>query len=193
MGMSSYFLQLLQNNKSNSGTLQSVKNAYYSIVKPRFLANKISNIYWKNAQQLTNGDKGTYNSILFVLNTFGTIANANTLATDLSANNVAQIISTAKTVTPFTMDSITGYQSVSVAYELYRFVAYFQQNGSVTSGDQTPAIKTTIDRFVAGYPQYLKKVNQIAPNSPLAFLSQNLPNDADCPILSKLAINNTDG
>jgi hypothetical protein len=186
MGLSSYFREMVKNNKSNSAILLSLKNAYYSIVKPRFLANTLSNLYWKNAQNLTNSDKGTYNSILFVLNTIASIAGENTLEKDLSANNVAKIITKSDNVTPFTMDSISGYQSLSVAFELYRFVAYFQKNGEVTSGNKSPAVKTTIDRFVSGYPEYLKRVSQVAPDSPLVFLLKNLPNDKGCPIISKL-------
>jgi len=186
MGLSSYFLELIKINKSNSATLLSLKNAYYSITKPRFLANTLSNLYWKNAQTLTNSDKGTYNSVLFVLNTIASIAGENTLDKDLSANNVAKIISSSDNATPFTMDSIGGYQSLSVAFELYRFVAYFQKNGGITSGDKSPAVKTTFDRFISGYPQYLKKVSQIAPESPLVFLLRNMPNDKGCPVISKL-------
>ena len=186
IGLSSYFIQLIKNNKSSSSILQSLKNAYYSIIKPRFLANTLSNVYWKNVKTITNGDKGTNNSIIFALNTFSSIANTNTLLTDLSENNVAQIISDTTSVTPFTIDSILGYHSLSVAFELYRYVKYFEGHGEDTSGDKKAAIKTTYDRFISGYPQYLSKVNQIAPDSPLVFLMRNKLNDKTCPVLSKI-------
>lgn len=185
-GLSSFFLQLIKKNKSSSSTLLSLKNAYYSIIKPRFLANTLSNVYWKNVKTITNSDKGTNNSIIFALNTFASIANTNTLLADLSENNVAQIISNTTSVTPFTVDSILGYHSLSVAFELYRYVKYFEGHGEDTSGDKKPAIKTTYDRFISGYPQYLSKVNQIAPDSPLVFTLRNTLNDKTCPVLSKL-------
>ena len=185
-GLSSFFLQLIKKNKSSSSTLLSLKNAYYSIIKPRFLANTLSNMYWKNVKTITNDDKGTNNSIIFALNTFGAIANTSTLLTDLSENNVAQIISNTTSVTPFTIDSILGYHSLSVAFELYRYVKYFEGHGEDTSGDKKPAIKTTYDRFISGYPQYLSKVNQIAPDSPLVFTLRNKLNDKPCPVLSKI-------
>lgn len=185
-GLSSYFIHLIKSNKSSSSILLSLKNAYYSIIKPRFLANTLSNVYWKNVKTITNGDKGTNNSIIFALNTFASIANTNTLLADLSENNVAQIISNTTSVTPFTVDSIVGYQSLTVAFELYRYVKYFEKHGEDTSGDKKPAIKTTYDRFISGYPQYLSKVNQIAPDSPLVFTLRNKLNDKTCPILSKI-------
>jgi hypothetical protein len=176
-GLTAYFLQLVQKNKSNSGILLSLKNAYYAIVKHRFLMNTLSNIYWKNVQALTNSDKGTFNSVVFVLNTCASLANTNTLETDLSENNVANIISAE---TPFTMDSIWLYQMVSVTYELVRFLSNFQENGENTSGSGSPAITTTSDHFISGYQQYLQKINQIAPKSPLLFMLKNLPSSTDC-------------
>ena len=176
-GLSAYFVKLVQKNKSNTTVLLSLKNAYYAVVKQRFLMNTLSNIYWQNVQALTNSDKGTYNSVLFVLNTGASLANTNTLETDLYATDVAKIVSVD---TPFTMDSIWLYQIASVTYELGRFVSYFQQNGANTSGSGTPAITTTFDHFISGYQQYLQKINQIAPNSPLHFALNNLPNSSDC-------------
>ena len=41
-GLSTFFLQSIIKNKSNSATLLSLKHAYYAIIKPRFLANKLS-------------------------------------------------------------------------------------------------------------------------------------------------------
>jgi hypothetical protein len=107
----------------------------------------------------------------------------NTLAADLSANDVAKIIAED---TPFTFDALWLYQMTSIAFELHRFAAYFQTNGSITSGNKTPAITTTLDKFISGYPQYLQKINQVEPNSPLVFLLRYLPSNADCPIVSKL-------
>lgn len=184
-GLSAYFLQLVQKNKSNASVLLSLKNAYYAVIKQRFLMNTLSNIYWQNAKALTNSDKGTYNSILFVLNTGSFLANTNTLETDLSANNVAQIV---KSDTPFTMDSLWLYQMASVTYELVRFGLYFEKNGENTSGKGTPAITTKYGSFISGYQQYLQKINQIAPKSPLLFMFQHIPNGSDCEsvnILSK--------
>jgi hypothetical protein len=183
-GLSAYFLQQIQKNKNKSSVLLGLKNAYYSVIKPRFLANKLSNLYWQNAQSLTNSDKGTFNSVVFVLNTIADLASTNKLETDLSANEVANILSIGS---PFTMDSLWLYQMMSVAFEMYRFCAYFQSNGSVTSGSNLPAITTTIGKFASGYQQYLNKVNQVAPKSPLLFLSQNYPNPNDCIAFSTLS------
>lgn len=183
-GLSSYFLQQIQKNKEKTSVLLSLKNAYYAIIKPRFLANTVSNVYWQNAKSLTNSDKGTFNSVIFVLNTIGNLASTNTLAADLSANDVAQVVSSD---TPFTMDSLWLYQIMSVSFELYRFCANFQSNGASTSGSGSPAIKTTASTFISGYQKYLEKVNQSAPKSPLAFLLQNLPSETECSVISKLS------
>lgn len=183
-GLSSYFLQQIQKNKANTSTLLSLKNAYYGIIKPRFLANTVSNVYWQNAQSLTNSDKGTFNSVIFVLNTISNLASTNTLSTDLSENDVAQVVSSN---TPFTMDSLWLYQIMSVSFELYRFCANFKSNGVSTSGSGSPAITTTASTFISGYQKYLEKVNQSAPKSPLVFLLQNLPSDTECSVISKLS------
>ena len=184
IGLSSYFLKQIQQNKGSSSVLLSLKNAYYSIVKPRFLANTLSNIYWQNAKVITNNDKGTYNSTVFVLNTFAGLANTNTLSSDLSANETAQIISTE---TPFTMDSLWVYQLASIAFELHRYVGYFKSNGSVTSGDGSPAITTTKDQIISGYPIYLQKSNQVEITSPLVFILKNPPSDIDCLLANNIS------
>ena len=185
-GLSDYFLSLIQKNKHSSRILASLKHAYYIIVKPRFLMKTLSNTYWQNAKSLTNEDKGTNNTILFVINTFASTANTNTLSTDLSENNVADIISSSSNVTPFTTDSIWCYQSISIAFELYRYILQFQRNGAEISGKGKPAISTTFSSIMGGYNQYLEKVTQVAPKSPLLFLLQNPPNDKKCPIKSTL-------
>lgn len=182
-GLSDYFVSQIQKNKTRASILLSLKNAYYAIIKPRFLMNTLSNIYWENAKSITNSDKGTFNSIIFVLNTGGSLATTNTLETDLSENNVAKIISKD---TKFTMDSLRLYQMMSVAFELYRFVAYFESNGSVTSGNGTPAITTTVSSFISGFPKYLEKTSQLASDSPLVFLAKHLPYDTKCEIMSNL-------
>lgn len=183
-GLSSYFLKQIQKNKTNPTILLSLKNAYYGIIKPRFLANTLSNVYWQNAQSLMNSDKGTFNSVIFVINTLGNLATTNTLSTDLSANDVAKVIDTN---TPFTMDSLWLYQIMSIAFELYRFCTYFQNNGTPTSGNNSPAITTTANIFISGYQKYLEKVNQTAPQSPLLFLLQNSPSNTDCSITTTLS------
>lgn len=188
-GLSSYFLSQIKTNKTRPNILLSLKNAYYAIIKPRFLINTLSNIYWQNAQSITNSDKGTFNSIIFVLNTGASLATANTLEKDLSENNVAKIVAHD---TPFTMDSLWLYQIASVGFELCRFVTYFEKNGSITSGSEKPAITTNATRFVSGFPKYLEKINQVTSNSPLVFLLKHLPNDSKCQTLSTLTqyINN---
>lgn len=181
-GLSSYFLNLIQKNKHSGSTLTSLKNAYYAIIKPRFLMNSLSNIYWQNVQSLTNSDKGTNNTILYVINTFASTANTNTLSTDLSENDVANIISSSSVKTPFTTDSIWCYQSISIAFELYRFVSKFQKSGANTK----PPVSTTLDSIMGGYNLYLQKVNQVAPTSPLLFLLENPVNDTNCPLMVTL-------
>ena len=188
-GLSAYFLQQIQKNKKRESILTSLKHAYYAVIKTRFLANSLSNIYWNNAESFTNSDKGTFNSAIFVLNTFSSLANTNTLATDLSENEVADIISKD---TPFTVDAIQLYQIMSIMFELQRFCAYFKVKGSSTSSSGNPAITTDLEKIRSGYKLYLQKVNQIAPSSPVLFLIQNLPADDKCPTVLKLSayINN---
>ena len=183
-GLSSYFLRQIQKNKEKTSVLLSLKNAYYGIIKSRFLANTVSNVYWQNAKSFTNSDKGTFNSVIFVLNTIGNLASTNTLDTDLSANDVAQVVSSD---TPFTMNSLWLYQITSVAFELYRFCSNFQRNGASTSGSGSPAITTTSSIFISGYQKYLEKINQSTSKSPLVFLLQNPPSDAKCSVVSKLS------
>lgn len=182
-GLSSYFLKQIIQNKTRPSILLSLKNAYYAIIKPRFLMNKLSTIYWKNAASLTNSDKGTVNSVLYVLNTCGELGQTNTLDKDLSANNVANIMKDSS----FTKDSLRIYQIMSVGFELYRFVAYFEKNGASTSGKGTAAITTTYTNFISGHPEYLNRINQVKIQSPLAFLMTNPPNNRECPIVDKLA------
>jgi hypothetical protein len=182
-GLSSYFLKQIIQNKTRQSILLALKNAYYAIIKPRFLMNTLSTVYWKNAASLTNGDKGTVNSVLYVLNTCGELGQTNTLDKDLSANNVANIMKDSS----FTKDSLRIYQIMSVGFELYRFVAYFEKNGASTSGKGTAAITTTYTNFISGHPEYLKGINQVEIKSPLAFLMTNPPNNSECPIVDKLA------
>lgn len=174
-GLSTYFLQSIIQNKSNTSILTSLKHAYYAIIKPRFLANRLSNIYWQNEQSFTNADKGTNDSILYVLNTFCELIREPTLAADLSANGAANIIGKN---TPFpSKEPIQIYQTASIVYELGRFI-----NKSGESGK----IKTTASKFLAGYPKYLEKVNKTKPNSPFLFILQNPPDVNDCPASSNL-------
>jgi hypothetical protein len=42
--LGNYFLQGIIANKFSPGELVKLKHAYYAIVKPRFLANTISNV-----------------------------------------------------------------------------------------------------------------------------------------------------
>lgn len=181
-GLSSYFLKQIIQNKTRPSILTSLKTAYYAIIKPRFIINELSNIYWKNAKSLTNNDKGTFNSVLYVLNTCSELGETNTLDKDLSANNVANIMKD----TSFTIDSLRMYQIMSVGFELYRFVAYFEKNGASTSGKGTAAITTTFTNFISGHPEYLKRTNQVEIQSPLVFLMSNPPNNNECPIVDKL-------
>jgi hypothetical protein len=163
----SYFLQKVKKNKSNAGVLLSLKHAYYAIIKPRFLLNTLSTVYWQNVKYLTNSDKGTHDSVIFVLNTCSSLARNSTLSADLSEADVAKILSND---TPFTMDSLLLYQLVSISFELYQFVIQFEKNAYVSSNPITTASK-----FISGYPLYLKKVNQIEQTSPLVFLLQYPP------------------
>ena len=176
--LSSYFLNQITQNKTRPTVLLSLKNTYYAIVKPRFVMNGLSNIYWKNAVSFTNSDKGTVNSILFVLNTFSEMVSINKLEEDLSTIDGIDITKD----TTFTKDTLRLYQLISIGFELYRFVSYFEKNGLKS----TSTIPTTFDAFISGYPQYLKKVNQIGIESPLVFLMRNPPNNEECPVINKL-------
>jgi hypothetical protein len=182
-GISSYFLKQIQQNKGTPSILTALKNAFYAIIKPRFLANTLSDIYWKNTKTITNNDKGTYNSIVFILNTYASLANTNTLSNDLSEENVAKIVASD---TPFTNDALWIYQLGSIAFELFRFTAEFQKNGTSTSGDGKTAINTTAGSFISGYPIYLKKSTQVEPTSPILFFLENLPNNSECPSVNNI-------
>jgi hypothetical protein len=171
-GLSAFFIQSIIQNKSNDTVLQSLKYAYYAIVKPRFVANALSNIYWQNAQTFTNADYGSNDSILYALNTFCELVNNPTLAADLSANSAASVVGTANSPFP-NNDPILMYQTASVAFEIGRFVNQFANLSA-------PKIQTNLSTFVAGYPQYLEKASQSAPASPLAFFMKNPPDAADC-------------
>ncbi len=185
IGLSSYYLQQIQKNKESSSILLSLKKSFYSIIKPRFLVNTLSNLYWNNAKQITNSDKGTYNSTIFVLNTYAGLANKNTLSADLAEEKVAKIISEDTT---FTMDALWLYQLGSIAIELIRFIERFQRDGGVTSGDGKPAINTTPEKIVSGYPIYLKKVSQVESQSPILFFMENLPDNSDCSVVNDLVL-----
>ena len=174
LGLSDYFLRSIIQNKSNGNALQSLKYAYYAIIKPRFLANLISNMYLQNAQTLTNEDKGSNDSIVFVLNTISDLANNSTLVADLSYNSAASIVGAKNSPIP-NNDTLRMYQTIGIAYELCRFV-----NASNTK------IQTTLSTLAAGYPQYMEKANQSAPLSPLLFLLKNPPDASDCASASNL-------
>ena len=175
-GMSAYFLKSITENKSNDGALQALKHAYYAIVKPRFLANRLSNMYWDNVKSFTSADKDSNNSLIYVVNTFAELIQTPTLETDLSANGAANVIGPD---TPFpSKDPIQIYQTASVVYELGRFV-----NKSHESGGK---IKTDLATFNAGYPQYLKSATGAAQTSPFLFILQNPPDSNDCPSAAHL-------
>ena len=171
-GFSAFFLNAIIQNKSNDNVLKSLKYAYYAIIKPRFLANTLSNIYWQNEPKFTNADYGSNDSILYVLNTFGDLVNNPTLAADLSANSAAAVVGVPNSPFP-NNDPISMYQTASVAFEMGRFVNQFANMNA-------PKIQTTVSTFVAGYPQYLEKASQSVPVSPVAFLAQNPPDASDC-------------
>lgn len=172
-GLSNYFLQSIIKHQSNSAALQELKQAYYAVIKPRFVANKLSNIYWENSKSFTNSDKGSNDSIIYVINTFGELVNSPTLAADLSANGAANIVAPG---TPFpNKDPIQIYQTVSVVYELCKFVNKFRELG------ESAKIKTDAKTFYSGYPEYLKKANQTEPSSPFLFILKNPPDENDCP------------
>jgi hypothetical protein len=170
-GMSAYFLKSITENKSNEGALQALKHAYYAIVKPRFLANRLSNMYWDNVQSFKSADKDSNNSLIYVVNTFSELMQTPTLETDLSANGAANVIGPD---TPFpSKDPIQIYQTASVVYELGRFVNKSRQSDG--------KIKTDLVTFNAGYPKYLKSATGDSQTSPFLFLLQNPPDSNDCP------------
>lgn len=171
-GPSAYFLQSIIANKSNGGALDSLKYAFYAFIKPRFLANRLSNMYWSNVKNFTNSDKGTNDSVVYVLNTFYELIRDSTLIADLSANGAANIIGDA---TPFpTLESIQIYQLVSVVYEIAKFIIEFEKSG------ENAKIKTTAAIFQSGYPAYLEKVSHTATDSPFLFILKYPPDTNDC-------------
>lgn len=173
-GLSNYFLQSIIQNSSNSGVLTSLKYAYYAVIKPRFLATALTNIYWDNMQSFANADKETNNSIVYVLNTLSELTHNPTLAADLSANGAADILGSQNGAPLFTLDALRLYQTASVAYELGRFLA--------KSNSTNNKITTDLPTFNAGYPKYLEKISQegAAPSSPFLFMVKNPPDANDC-------------
>lgn len=179
-----YFLQGIIANKFNPSGLLKLKNAYYSVIKPRFLANKASNVYWQNWQTLTNADGKSHDSVVYVINIINGLVTTPTLPEDLSGANTQTIVSSAELKTPFTMDSLRIYQTVSIAYELCRFLGQFS---AVLKPEQNP-IKTTASVFVVGFQKYLDTLNKVSIPSTLAFAINHPPNDTVCSI--KVLIDN---
>ena len=180
--LGNYFLQGIIANQYNSSGLLGLKNAYYAIIKPRFLANTISNLYWENWQTLTNADGDHHDSIAYVVNTMNGLVANTTFPKDLSGTNTQDILSGS--TTPFTMDALRLYQTSSVAYELYRYLMQFPKVSP-------NPIQTTPASFATGFQQYLDTLNNVAVPSTLAFVLQNPPNMKNCgtPILSTSATN----
>lgn len=166
--LGNYFLQGIIANKFSPGPLANLKNAYYAIVKPRFLANTISNVYWSNWQALTNADGTSHDSICYAINTMNDLVANATLPADLSGTNVQSILSTSDVPTPFTLDAIRLYQTTSVAYELHQFIIQFPK-------EKPNPIQTTPASFVKGFQQYLDTLNKVSVPSTLAFVLQNPP------------------
>lgn len=168
-GLSDYFLTSIIQNQQNQRILSSLKFAYYAIIKPRFLAKLLADMYQQNAVSLTNSDKETSDSVLYVLNTMCELAGNPTLIADLSANDAAHIVD-GKTI--FTMDTLLVYQTVGVIYELGRFASHCAK------------IKTDLARFNAGYPLYLQKIspdpNKEPPHSPIQFVLKYPPDKTNC-------------
>ena len=171
--LGNYFLQGIIANKFSSGALLKLKNAYYAIVKPRFLANTISTQYWNNWQTLMNADGKSYDSIVYVINTMNDLVSGSTLPSDLSGTNTQTIISTDAIKTPFTIDSLRLYQTTSVAHELYKFINKFP----IMSPNP---IQTTPATFYAGFQKYLDTLNKVSIPSTLAFVIKNPPNPENC-------------
>lgn len=171
--LGNYFLQGIIANKFNSNGLLKLKNAYYAIIKPRFLANAISTIYWNNWQTLMNSDGKSRDSIVFVINTMNDLVSDATLPVDLSGTNTQNIISTDKVPTPFTMDSLRLYQTMSVSHELYMFINKFP------TMPENP-IQTTPATFYVGFQKYLDTLNKVSVPSTLAFVIKNPPNRNNC-------------
>lgn len=166
--LGNYFLQGIIANKFSPGALVKLKNAYYAIVKPRFLANAISNVYWSNWQALMNADGASRDSICYVVNTMNDLVANATLPTDLSGTNIQSIVSTSDVPTPFTLDALRLYQTISVTYELHQFLIQFSK--------ETPnPIQTTPASFAKGFQQYLDTLNKVSVPSTLVFLLQNPP------------------
>jgi hypothetical protein len=172
-----YFLQAIIYNKFDKAELLKLKKAYYFVIKPRFLANKVAELYWQNWQTLMNADGKSHDSILYVLNVMSSLVASATLPVDLSGTGVKNILTTKEKPSPFTMDSLRLYQTSSVAYELFRFMKRF--SAELPAG-KSP-IKTTVPIFVDGFQKYLDTLNKISVASIMAFVLKNPPNPKDCP------------
>jgi hypothetical protein len=162
--LGNYFLRGIIANKFSKGSLQKLKNTYYAIVKPRFMANTVAKIYMENWKILMNSDGKSHDSVIFVLNTMNELVAGSTLPTDLSGTDILPIM----TDSPFTIDSLHLYQTTSVFYELYKFVKQYPSE-----------IQTIPASFYDGFQKYLDTLNKISVISIIGFVMKNPP-DTNC-------------
>jgi hypothetical protein len=178
-GLSSYFLNSIIENKKNGASenvFKQLKNSFYAIIRPRFLANTISNIYWKSQQELTNTDKNKNGSIIYVLGTHYTLLKNLQLniKTDLSGSPIFS--STPGTTSIFTVDSIVLYQTVAILLEYAKFINKFSQSTNILSPSP---VKTGLTQFNSGFQKYLDRAQSASFPSVLVFFCNNLPDKSN--------------
>lgn len=176
-GLSYYFLNSIIENKDASAlksTFDKLKQSFYAIIRPRFLANQISTIYWKNQKNLTNSDKITNASIMYVLGAHSSLIQYGEAIVKQDLSESA-ILSSDKNPTIFTTDSILMYQTFAVLLECARFVNQFSRKSDTPS-----TVNTTLKTFNSGFQAYLDKKHKVQSQSNILFILNHQPDTKTC-------------
>lgn len=154
-----YFVNAVKENSNNQTALAELKKSFYSMVRPILQQKILFKIYEDNAARLRNIDGGSNDSILYVLNT----------SAELSSPSNSEPDSAEKENPSFPKDRIRLFQITGLLIGLNQFIERISKNSQ-------PLIKMDTPKFVAGFPLYLKKKNQVALPSATVFLLKNPPN-----------------
>jgi hypothetical protein len=147
-----YFANLLRKYSTNTTQLNAIQTFFYNLVKPVFLQNALLSLYAANTQRYTNKDGE--DAVRFLLNTQLDYIRKMTVTADFphtdSSGNVYIFADDSTNVsnTTFSLDSITLYQTVSIATSFWQ---------ALLSHSVSP-LSMTASTFVSGFPTYLKKL-----------------------------------
>lgn len=160
-----YFINAVQENSNNQTALAELKKSFYSMVRPILQQKILFKIYEDNATRLRNIDGGSNDSILYVLNTSAELASPSNIST-------SEPDSAEKENPSFPKDRIRLFQITGLLLGLNQFIERISKNSQ-------PLIKMNVPKFVAGFPLYLNKKNQVALPSATVFILKNPPNIAE--------------